>query len=183
MPKLADVLLAFGRNSTAKMKANLERKGKNASGALTASIDFSQRVFAGTFVLSIEMEDYYDVVDLGRRPGKRPPPYDPNTKEGVLNSSKRPFGWVQNKPAAQLIVQSMAAKYLAAHPNTRLTNAEIFKLMRRSFAYLVSRKIAKKGIKGSRFFSDVINPRTLATLDKKIDGAINDELNLDNILE
>jgi len=183
MPGLAEVLLTFGRESTEQMKVNLSNRKKNASNALSQSIDFSQRVFSNIFVLSIQAEDYYDVVDKGRRPGKKPPPYDPTTKSGVLNSDMRPFGWIQNKPSAQVIVNKLVAQYKDDHPNTKLTDAEIRKNMRRGFAYIVSRNISKNGIKGSNFFSDVINDRTLAEFDKKIDTALDSELGLDNILD
>lgn len=66
-------------------KSTLENKGKRASGALIDTIKHKIKVRGKWIEIYLRMEDYWKWVELGRKPGKYPPP----------DAIKR---WIQIKP-------------------------------------------------------------------------------------
>ena len=66
-------------------KSTLENKGKRASGKLIDTIKHKIKVDGKYILVILNLEEYYRWVELGRKPGKYPPP----------DAIKR---WIQIKP-------------------------------------------------------------------------------------
>lgn len=66
-------------------KSTLENKGKRASGALIDTIKHKIKIDGKYILVILNLEEYYRWVELGRNPGKFPPP----------DAIKR---WIQIKP-------------------------------------------------------------------------------------
>jgi hypothetical protein len=118
-----------------KLKSNLKKDGSNASGKLSASIaPLPAKIGEGIITYSIEMEDYWKMVDEGSEPLGY-------SKNNLKELQPKIFKWIQNKP--QLQEQVEASK-------------------RKSLSYAIATNILKKGTikrfkySGSRFLSKEI---------------------------
>lgn len=111
-----------------KLKDSLEKKGNNATEALSQSINpLPIKQTINGYEIELKYEDYGDVVDKGRKPSGF-------SKEKVGKLYMPIFRWVQIKPG----LRDLADK------------------KKKSFAYFTARKILIKGTKGSRWLTDVI---------------------------
>lgn len=133
---VADVLNEYGAKVTAELTDNLEHDRKNASGNLSSSIKFQVRIVGQLYTFELTMAEYWKFVDKGRRPGKFPP------REAILQ-------WMTNKRIGSFLRGSGKNKAVGKK-SILATNLQA----QRSIAYLIGRKIARKGIKGSGFYTD-----------------------------
>lgn len=60
-----DILNEFGKRVVIQSKAELKKKGKNASKSLSNSLDYDLKVSKNSFQLSFNMEDYGKFIDRG----------------------------------------------------------------------------------------------------------------------
>jgi hypothetical protein len=63
----------FGDDYIKILIAELRRSGKNSSGKLINSLDYRLQDSAEVLNIIFEAQDYFEVVDKGRRPGTYPP--------------------------------------------------------------------------------------------------------------
>lgn len=143
---VSGMLYKFGEASIKAMKDNLGKSGKNASNELSQSISFTTKIYGSSYTLRISLADYYVYVDQGRRKGKQPPP------DSILK-------WIDNKPQVKAALAGIKEK-------------ESFLSKKKSLAFLIGRKIARKGVKGSDFYSSVINDESIAVLTKSVSEQI-----------
>lgn len=149
---LAGLLDDYGNKAVAAIKANLQKSNAIANDKLHASVRLDIKVIGKSYNFTINLEDYYVYVDQGSKPHWLP--YDPVTKTfPALNRNKYPFGWIQAK-------KSLNVK------NKFNVDAQ------RGLAYLIAKKIATKGTKGNKFFSKVVNQKSLVDLKKDISKAV-----------
>lgn len=136
MNNLEQILNDFGKEVTQEAKINirfkkLANKGRNKindEGDLAKSINYQVRVMPNSFSFFIEMEEYGEWVDKGRKPGKFPPP-------DAIRS------WIKSKP--------IRLRDLKTGQFLKTTKSRID-----SLAFLIGRKIKEKGIAATNFLSD-----------------------------
>ena len=104
---------------------------------------------------TIKLEDYYEQIDQGR---------DKTRKGGDGSLYRNILKWVNDK-------------------GVRVQTKEGETIPDKSVAYLITRKIHLDGFKGTKFFSKVINNKTLKKLESDLIDALGDDfeaLILDN---
>ena len=132
------VLNEFGSDVTRLAKINIgatrvvkgKRRRIDNTGTLRKSIDYNIHVSKGgkSFEFNIEMQDYGENVDKGRRPGKGIPPAEV-------------FRWIKSKPIR--IRDLETGSFLRASPS-RI----------KSLGFLINRKIKEEGIAATNFLSE-----------------------------
>ena len=70
---LSQVLEDFATYLIQVARDNLSKNGTNASGTLADSMDYKIVIGEDRFTVYILMESYWDYVEFGRKPGRRPP--------------------------------------------------------------------------------------------------------------
>ena len=129
---VAQFIEDWGGELVEALVRSLEKKKKNASGKLADSIVYDLKYFGDFFQFSLSMDDYWSNVDKGRRAGSMPPTA-PIVKWLGYQSVKSKRPWANGLTAKQ----------------------------KQRMAFAIARNIGKNGIKGSNFFSDVVNQRLL----------------------
>ena len=134
------------------LKSRLEENFSDASGDLGNSITVSAKKSNNSLEVNISMLDYWEALDKGRKPGKQPP----------INKIKE---WLTYpNPRAKLGLEGVS----------NVNIAEV-----NSLAFLIARKIGKKGTKGNNFASDVFDSKKVTVdLPNAIADAVFEDLNV-----
>lgn len=161
---LGDVLARNGQLFVDLTKRNLEQKHKNASFELMQSISFDIEVIGLTYRFTIMMEDYWEWVDKGRKPGKRPP-------------LKPIIEWIFEKPSVKAAIGA-TSKGMKDMKMAKLGDIVAPKPILAA-ALGIQKKIGKLGTKGSNFFSDVVNDESILKLQQELSIALGKDIELD----
>jgi len=134
-----------------KLRKNLAEKNAFASGNLEESIDINFKKASKGLEYNITMLDYWEFVDKGRKPGKRPPTSSIEKWLSYPNVRDKIRGGQNDKPIDNI----------------------------QSLAYIIAKKIGDKGTKGTDFFTDLVNSRQVnQDLPKAIGDAMFEDLDL-----
>lgn len=152
---LNGVLVAFGEKLVADLGKSLAAE-KDTTGALRNSIQFTTKVFGQLYTFELSMLKYYQWVDEGRPAGKKGPPIQ------VLKS------WISNKNTFNEVKTKKGLKTLAN--DIQGVN---------QLAFLIGRKIRKKGIKATHFYSKVVNDGRLKKLSEELTKEAGREIIID----
>jgi hypothetical protein len=138
---ITQVLEDFGNEVLKKFQTNLKKDKAIASGELFQSMNFSAKIMGQKFHFVLDMGvDYWEAVDKGRRAGKQPP----------MNNLIK---WVNQKAT------------FGGFSNVK----DIHKVStQRGLAYVIARKIGKRGSKGNSFYSKVITDKRLKQLKRDL---------------
>ena len=136
MALVEDALNEFGREVVKLAKINIgatrtvngKRRRIDSSGKLRKSINYSLKTHKNSFSFFIEMEDYGEWVDKGRKPGKGIP------KDAL-------FKWIKTKP--------IRVRDLKTNSFVKQTESRI-----KSLAFLINRKIKEEGIAATNFLKE-----------------------------
>jgi hypothetical protein len=145
---LGDAMVDVAKVIIEKLKQSVREKGVKATGNLLQSIrvDFPSVTPSGVSI-GIEMADYYQWVEDGRRKGKRPP--------------------------IMAIEQWISAKGIQVRQSKGESKQSILE-RRKSMAEAIAKKIASKGTikrfgyKGAGFIADVITQQNVDTIAQKL---------------
>ena len=163
--KADEVLFNFWKDSIKDLQKNLDKRKPKTGRDSNATYKLRQSILEnlskgyttkdGYIRATIKLEDYYEQIDQGRGP----------TKKGGNGALYRNIlQWVNDK-------------------GVNFTDDKGKKLPDKSIAYLITRKIHRQGFKGTKFFSKVINNKTLKKLESDLIDALGDDfeaLILDN---
>lgn len=173
--KIADVLQQWSEERTAHAQGILLEKNAIATRALMQSILAGKSTIQGdTISIGISAEDYYKYVDEGVQgtQNKRP-----NTGRFRFDMSKKAI------PLRVALQWTIDAKYkiygfrnnVLGKAGEKMSEAQKDK----SFAYIISRSIHRKGIRRTDFWSDTFNDAAFKDLGDRIAKAIGGEYVLD----
>jgi hypothetical protein len=145
---LGDAMVDVAKVIIEKLKQSVREKGVKATGNLLQSIrvDFPSVTPSGVSI-GIEMADYYQWVEDGRRKGKRPP--------------------------IMAIEQWISAKGIQVRQSKGESKQSVLE-RRKSMAEAIAKKIASKGTikrfgyKGAGFIADVITQQNVDTIAQKL---------------
>ena len=145
---LGDAMVEVAQVIIDKLKMSIREKGVKATGNLTQSIQAGfPSVTPSGITIAIEMADYYQWVEDGRRKGKRPP--------------------------IMAIEQWISAKGIQVRQSKKQSGQSVLE-MRKSLAIAIARKIHSKGTikrfgyKGAGFIADVITQQNVDTIAQKL---------------
>lgn len=147
-----DLLKLFGADFVDAIGKSLDRK-KDATHKLRESIRFTTKIFSEHYTFELKMEDYYEWVDKGRKPGKFPP----------YNSILR---WINDKKLRPREGQ----KDIFKRKGLKVLSVDV--QAAKTLAYLIGRKIKRFGIKPTNFYSKVENDGRLDKLRKNLSMAL-----------
>lgn len=123
---LQQIIAQWSNKAISAMRKDLDSKNANASSALKQSIVLGEITQSPTSLfISIDMEDYWEFVEFGRKPTKN------GHKEGT------PYLW-------QSIKEWMSYKGIKPHKGQSYD----------SLAKAIARKIHRRGTKGKHFIED-----------------------------
>jgi hypothetical protein len=157
------VLTFYAKKIIENLKKNLEDSGRISSHVLEQSIrtlspdfvEIKKQAFGNTYVVSIAMEDYYQWVDEGRKPGKQPPVAD------IVE-------WIKYKPLNVNIARLGEIRERGINKRKPYTKDDLIKAK----AFQIARKIGLRGTKASRFYSDVVNETLIKDLNRDLGKAL-----------
>lgn len=145
---LGDAMVEVAQVIIDKLKMSIREKGVKATGNLTQSIQAGfPSVTPSGITVAIEMADYYQWVEDGRRKGKRPP---------II-----------------AIEQWISAKGIQVRQSKGDSKQSVLE-RRKSMAEAIAKKIASKGTikrfgyKGAGFIADVITQQNVDTIAQKL---------------
>lgn len=138
---LTAVLNDYAVTARNEYQDNLIRAGKIATGDLLNSIDYEVTKGGYTFQVQLRLADYWKYVENGRPANSKMPPFKVILK------------WIQDKPI-----------YPARDKHGRIPSPN-------SLAYLIARKIAKRGIKPTSALG-LACAKTNATFMERIQAAL-----------
>ena len=144
---LLRVIQNWGNQLAQEMRINLRKNKTNASATLDGSISAIPSQTPKGFNLKVEMEDYWQYVENGRKAGKMPP----------IQSI---YQWIQEKGSMQSKIKNAKNKITAT----------------KSLAYVIARKIAKKGTPKQPFVNPALSKVTIDILVDRIEKYIADSI-------
>lgn len=128
--------------------------GATATGALEASMRFtSVEYMGGVYSIEIRMNDYFEIVDKGRRPNSKRPPISDIKKWIIAKRLRLDDGGISKggyKKEGTLLSKSKK-KVLLGKKKVNILDAT---------AYKIAAKIGKRGIKGTNFLTDAVQANT-----------------------
>lgn len=151
---ITEVFLKYEALITKGLVENLKKSDRVSTGALSQSIRFDVTDEETIQKMTLYMEDYWQYVDEGRKKGGKQPPIDSILK------------FIRNRgiaPTAPKRKLNKASKKISMDKR------------RRSLAFIISRSIAKKGIKPTDFYTDTVTPQ----LEKDIADDIGKAISVD----
>lgn len=150
-----EVLNAFGARMVEALQKSLP--SGTASG-LRDSIHFQLELDGEKYAFRLFLADYYYWMDKGRAAGKAPP-----IQPDVIRS------WIQDK-GLQLEYKGLK-KGSASKTMNRVT-------AQKSLAFLIGRKIARKGTRGNNFYSSVMTEDVLPQLQQELGAAFKTDVSM-----
>ena len=172
-----DIVERYAKNLVNAAKENLVFVGAVASSRLLDSIRFDIDIVevskkqrgliaeevVDTFRVTISMMDYGKHVDEGSSPHWLPYNPDKKTFTDLYNPGGVELGWLQDKGLR-----------LRDKPKSMTFDREM-----RSLAFLVARKISKKGTRATHFFRDAKRKHSIDKLNKAIKIGVGQEILLE----
>jgi hypothetical protein len=126
-------LETFGKRVKQQARANLTRNKMNASKGLYESTKYDLTVSPNSFILSFDLENYWQFQDSG--------------VSGTERKFNTPFSYKTKKPPAQIFEKW--AKLKGIKPRNKQGKFTTYK----SFGFAVATAIFKRGIKPTKFFT------------------------------
>lgn len=164
------ILDDFGNKLVEDLKQSLRKKGvtyRNQDSRLAANIRFRTIPKDNSVVFQLLMPDYAEIRDKGRKPGAVSE--EGKKKIGEWGNRK---GVIGNFAKSQLEIRQKKQNEAKARNKNRKAwkrlKAMPFNKAKEAFAYVVSRKIERKGYKGNKFFTDVITDGRVDELKKDL---------------
>lgn len=174
------ILSEFGINLVVDSRGNLKKKlderafkhgGKSVQSRLSASIKSVVGYNSGSIKLSIQMNDYWKVVDSGRNEA-------PVSKEGQGKIKK----WVQSRGVAEKIrladLKNRKDKQVLNKTKRKKKTLKKmdFERASKAAAFLVSRSLKNKRLEPTNFFTEVIKDGRLNELKEKLSKVIKSDI-------
>ncbi len=145
--KFLRIVQNWGQEIIENMRNNLRKHDALASKNLYQQIEAMPSFTPQGANLKINMLEYWQFVEYGRRAGKMPP----------IQSI---YEYVQNKPQLQQKVAQSKNRIAAT----------------KSLAYVIAKKIGKKGTKAQPFVAPAITDKTLQTLSDRLGQYLADSI-------
>jgi hypothetical protein len=149
----------FGVAVETALKQSLDEAKKNASSTLKQSIRYEVQELKDSVRLELFIEDYYIFVNDGRKKGKRPP-------------FKAISDWIRFKGVTNLSYKGLGFK-------TRQTSRVNDKVKKVQLVEAIRWKIARKGIKPTDFYDNVVNRANIGELMKTLQKSVGKTLVID----
>ena len=146
------ILQNWGNEIIAKFRANLQKNKSLASRRLYSEIESDILPTKTGFSLQIKMLDYYKWIEDGRPPTTTKTPSNPTLQKSIEQ-------WIINKG-----IQTRTSKNQSRAASVK------------SLAYVIARKIHRKGTKSRPFISPVLTDKMKQTLVDRIGRYIADSL-------
>lgn len=154
---LSDVLAKYGEVYINALKDELERGNKNATNSLSQSIRFDVKVFGLKYTLQLIADEHYQYVESGRKPNSKQPPVEPILK------------WIKSR--------GITIKQKNGKKITRKSNPNIDKQYK-TLAFLMARKIGKKGIKPFPFIENAISDSMIDRFKVEVRDAVKRDIEI-----
>jgi hypothetical protein len=172
--EIKDLLNEFGDKLLNDLRKSLKDKQRDRAliSNLDRSIDPSTKFADGGLVFTLKMNDYWDAVNSGRSPTS-------GSGDGALKRNL--IRWVKTRKLKVVISKrrESKAKSLKDKKEKKAYKQETFDQAVERVAYLVARKIHKKGYEGNHFFDEVIKDGRIDKLKEDIAKLINTEVTID----
>ncbi len=146
------ILQNWGNELISKFRANLQKNKSLASRRLYSEIEPDISPTKTGYSLQIKMLDYYKWIEDGRPPTKTNTPSNPTLQKSIEQ-------WIINKG-----IQTRTSKNQSRAASVK------------SLAYVIARKIHRKGTKARPFISPALNDKMLQTLSDRVGKYIADSL-------
>lgn len=167
------VLEDFGIDTVARLRASIDAKKVSASGNMRQSLDYKvlkSQDFT-KFTLDFGKATYATQIDKGRGPTKR------GGNGAVYRNITGLQGWISRKG----IAPPMTVTYKKRTKEGIKIVAKTFKDIKEAnenLAFMIARKIHRKGFKATHFYSEVVTPQLLDKLKTDIRDAFKKDITI-----
>lgn len=151
-----DVFVSYRSVLVSALQNSLREVDRISSAKLYQSIEVDIERFGRKITFELKMEDYWKFVDEGRKAGGKMPPIDAILK--FINFRR---------------IKPINTKKIKGDRKTKKIKKD---KANRQLAYLIARKIQKKGIKPTNFYSDVVNDTFKEKFREDISKAFKDDV-------
>lgn len=161
-----EVLDSFGQKVSNALINSLEKKASGGGGSaskLAGTIKYKARILGNDYQFELSLADYYKWLDKGRgitRKGNKPGKVKGKIEEWL--------NWKKLKPS---MTYKTKTKLKGGQVKTTIRTYKTFAAARKAQAFFIARKIHRKGFKGNRFYSSVVNKDLIADLKKELANA------------
>jgi len=172
------VLEDFGIDTVARLRASIDAKKVGASGNMRQALDYYVLKTEDFTQFRLNFTDGYKYkapyaaqVDKGRGPTKR------GGSGKVYRSITGTYGWISQKG----IQPDMTITYKKRTKEGIKIVAKTFKDIKEAnenLAFMIARKIHRKGFKASHFYSEVVTPQLLDKLKTDIRDAFKKDITI-----
>jgi hypothetical protein len=182
---IENILLEYGKQFQSMAQGQLRKANKVSSGALADSIKYVVKRTKNGYELSIEVLDYYKFIDQGVQ----------GTGPGSRNTNS-PYKYKDKMPPIKAIMKWLKTEILSAkqedqkyklskrQKKSRSVKAMSMETKRRTLAFLIARKIKRRGLPYTGFWGRSFE-QTFQDLDVRLAEAagINIRSNFENLVK
>lgn len=181
--KIVAILTEFGMNTVPDLQRSLKSKlmaksskygtRRNSSSDLANSIKFTFPKSSGSISFVISMNEYGEAIDSGRK------------ASGVSSEGQNSLmDWAKKQGVAEKLRKKDLETRLGRQSKSKRSNKKQLKKMpferaAKSIAFLVARKLKKKGFEGNHFFSEIIRDGRVDELSAKLKEVIKSEIRIE----
>lgn len=158
---VVEILQDYSQKIIEELKQNLLERDKFASGGLAQSITANVKVMGQVIEMTISMADYWKFVDEG--------------VDGTERKHGSPFKFRKKNINQKAMLQHIANRGLRVKAKTSKGK----KAARKGLAFVLGRSIAKKGLKPTRFASDVFEGDLIDNMRKDVAKALGRDILID----
>lgn len=153
---LSSALTSWLQSKVELIRANIFARAK-ASGRLAQEIDIIPPYYVGTTLktgITMGQADYWIYIDKGVK-----------GKESTYSQSKNsPFQYKLKKPPLSAMQSFIATKGIKSFKIKKKTLSAANPKENKQMGFMIQNSIFKKGIKGTKFYSDIINKKSVKEL-------------------
>lgn len=161
LKSISELLYDFGEETIRLLTDSIEKEKAVASRNLRQSITYDVKILGSEFTFILSMADYWRWVDEGRGPSRAKGRMGKSLQDAI-------YEWIPKKGFAL----RAKAKKLSKKIRKKKTISQIIDRERKSLAFLIARKIHKKGFKGRKFYSKIVNDKYILNFQSKLREAL-----------
>jgi hypothetical protein len=183
--EIVKVLTEFGKDTVPDLQRSLKSKlsaksskygtRRNSSSDLSNSIKFSFPKSSGSISFVLSMNEYGEAIDSGRK------------AHGVSSEGQESLiDWAKKQGVAENYrKKDLETRLSKQGKSTRKNKKKLVKMpfdkAAKTIAFLVARKLKKKGFEGNGFFSEIIKDGRVEELSAKLKEIIKSEIRIEVI--
>jgi hypothetical protein len=168
------ILDTFGEKVVTELQGNLAKRTKTKGAGLGDTIKFTTKVMGGVYVFELSLDYYYKFLDKGvRGTGHFEKGQSNTTMVGQgspyqFKGKNLPKGVISKWFKGVVINRQRIGGTGAVNSKKGIKRTKNIIKQKQLLSFLVGRSIASRGLRATKFYSDVINPSLIKQLESDL---------------